>query len=72
MHGQRTPLSRFSRNMILYIIVRTGVIFNTRKLQMVLGRLVTVVAHGSKNIPIGTMNSIVRQSGIPKNEWLEE
>jgi predicted RNA binding protein YcfA (HicA-like mRNA interferase family) len=31
--------------------------------------LVTVVYHGSKSIPIGTLNSIIRQSGIPKEYW---
>ena len=30
---------------------------------------VTVQNHGNKSIPIGTMNSIIRQSGIPKEEW---
>ena len=30
---------------------------------------VVVPKHGSKSVPIGTMNSIVRQSGIPKDEW---
>lgn len=28
--------------------------------------------HGSKSIPDGTMNAIIRQSGIPKKEWLEK
>jgi predicted RNA binding protein YcfA (HicA-like mRNA interferase family) len=31
--------------------------------------LVTVAYHGNKDIPIGTMNSIVRQSGIAKELW---
>lgn len=31
--------------------------------------LVTVAYHGSKSIPIGTMNSIIRQSGIEKDQW---
>lgn len=31
--------------------------------------LVTVAYHGNKDIPIGTMNSIVRQSGITKESW---
>ncbi|MBP6881480.1 MAG: type II toxin-antitoxin system HicA family toxin [Candidatus Pacebacteria bacterium] len=31
--------------------------------------LVTVAFHGNKDIPMGTLNSIVRQSGIPKNQW---
>lgn len=46
--------------------------FQYKKIVDGTGRLVTVASHGSKNIPIGTMNSIVRQSGIPKNEWLED
>lgn len=32
--------------------------------------LVIVAFHGNKNIPVGTMNSIVRQSGIDKEKWL--
>ncbi len=27
--------------------------------------------HGSKSIPEGTMGAIIRQSGIPKKEWLD-
>lgn len=27
--------------------------------------------HGSKSIPLGTLNAIIRQSGIPKNEWVD-
>ena len=27
--------------------------------------------HGSKSIPPGTLNAIIRQSGIQKKEWLE-
>ncbi|MBI4134927.1 MAG: type II toxin-antitoxin system HicA family toxin [Candidatus Sungbacteria bacterium] len=26
--------------------------------------------HGSRSIPEGTMNAIIRQSGIPKEEWV--
>lgn len=33
--------------------------------------LVTVAYHGKKDIPIGTMNSIVRQSGIEKDVWMK-
>jgi len=33
--------------------------------------LVTVAYHGNKDIPIGTINSIVRQSGIPKDNWVK-
>ncbi len=28
--------------------------------------------HGSKAIPEGTLNAIIRQSGIPKSEWRDE
>ena len=28
--------------------------------------------HGAKSIPVGTLNAIIRQSGIPKEEWLSE
>ena len=28
--------------------------------------------HGAKSIPEGTMSAIIRQSGIPKQEWLNE
>jgi predicted RNA binding protein YcfA (HicA-like mRNA interferase family) len=31
--------------------------------------LVTIAYYGSRSIPIGTMNSIVRQSGIKKEIW---
>ena len=27
--------------------------------------------HGAKSIPEGTMNAIIRQSGISKEEWLK-
>ena len=30
---------------------------------------VVVPKHGGKSIPIGTMYSIVRQSGVPQDEW---
>lgn len=33
--------------------------------------LVVVAFHGNKNIPIGTMNSIVRQSGVEKEKWIQ-
>ena len=33
--------------------------------------LVTVAFHGNKSIPVGTMNSIVRQSGIDKQKWIQ-
>lgn len=31
--------------------------------------LVIVAYHGSKSIPRGTMNSIIRQSGVDKKNW---
>ena len=34
-------------------------------------RLTHVQYHGSKAIPPDTMRSIVKQSGIPKEEWLQ-
>lgn len=27
--------------------------------------------HGAKSIPVGTLNAIIRQSGISKEEWLD-
>ncbi len=33
------------------------------------GYLVTIAYHGNRSIPIGTMQSIVRQSGIAKDIW---
>ena len=27
--------------------------------------------HGAKSIPEGTLRAIIRQSGIPKDQWLE-
>ena len=32
-------------------------------------RLVTVAYHGNRDVPPGTLNSIIRQSGIPKEQW---
>jgi predicted RNA binding protein YcfA (HicA-like mRNA interferase family) len=32
--------------------------------------LVVVAFHGNRNVPVGTMNSIIRQSGIDKEEWV--
>lgn len=32
---------------------------------------VVISVHGGKTIPPGTMGSIIRQSGIPKKEWLK-
>ena len=34
-------------------------------------RLVTIAFHGNRDIPIGTMNSMVRQPGIIKESWLK-
>ena len=34
-------------------------------------RIVTVAFHGARTIDIRDMNSIVRQSRIPKEEWLK-
>jgi predicted RNA binding protein YcfA (HicA-like mRNA interferase family) len=34
-------------------------------------RLVTVAYHGKEAIPIGTINSIIRQSGIDKKNWVK-
>jgi predicted RNA binding protein YcfA (HicA-like mRNA interferase family) len=33
--------------------------------------LVVVQSHGNKSIPVGTMNSIVKQSGIKKEKWIK-
>ncbi len=35
-------------------------------------RLVTVPDHGNKEIPIGTLLSILRQSGLSRDEFLEK
>lgn len=32
--------------------------------------MTSVQHHGSKAIPDGTLAAIIRQSGIPKDEWL--
>lgn len=45
--------------------------FQFKKVSKERNFLVTVAFHGSKSIPIGTMNSIVRQSGIEKDKWTE-
>ncbi len=33
--------------------------------------LVTIAYHGNRSIPTGTMQSIVRQSGIAKDTWIK-
>lgn len=56
-----------------FILHRTsGSHFNYKKIVNGKTYLVTVAYHGNKNIPIGTMNSIIRQSGISKEKWLKK
>lgn len=43
--------------------------FHYKKITQEKSFLVVVAFHGSKSIPRGTMNSIVRQSGIEKSVW---
>jgi predicted RNA binding protein YcfA (HicA-like mRNA interferase family) len=33
------------------------------------GRIVLVARHGNKVIPLGTMRSIMKQSGLPDDAW---
>ncbi|MDQ5954280.1 MAG: hypothetical protein QG583_208 [Patescibacteria group bacterium] len=43
--------------------------FHYKKVSKEKSYLVIVAFHGMKSIPRGTMNSIVRQSGIDKKIW---
>jgi predicted RNA binding protein YcfA (HicA-like mRNA interferase family) len=43
--------------------------FHYKKITKDKSFLVVLAFHGSKSIPRGTMNSIIRQSGIDKNIW---
>ena len=53
-----------------FVIHRTkGSHFHYKKLGKDKNYLVSVPFHGNKSIPNGTMNSIVRQSGIEKEKW---
>ncbi len=44
--------------------------FQYKKIEKNKTFLVVVQSHGSVSIPVGTMNSIVRQSGIKKEVWI--
>jgi predicted RNA binding protein YcfA (HicA-like mRNA interferase family) len=44
--------------------------FQYKKITKERSFLVTVAYHGNKEIPRGTMNSIIRQSGIEKDRWV--
>lgn len=43
--------------------------FHYKKISAGKSYLVVLAFHGSQSIPRGTMNSIVRQSGIDKSVW---
>ncbi len=43
--------------------------FHYKKVTKNKSYLVTVASHRSKTIPAGTLNSIIRQSGIDKKYW---
>ena len=43
--------------------------FHYKKVASDKNYLVVVAYHGNKSIPRGTMNSIIRQSGIEKRIW---
>lgn len=47
----------------------SGSHFHYKKQVGSMSYLVTVAFHGSRDIPMGTLNSIIRQSGLPKNQW---
>jgi predicted RNA binding protein YcfA (HicA-like mRNA interferase family) len=53
-----------------FVLHRTsGSHFQYKKVTAEKAFLVTVAFHGNKDIPPGTLNSIIRQSGIPKEKW---
>lgn len=53
-----------------FVLHRTsGSHFHYKKVVGEKSYLVTVAYHGKKDVPIGTFNSIIRQSGIPKQQW---
>ncbi len=45
--------------------------FHYKKIEEGKAYLVTVAYHGNKDIPPGTLNSIIRQSGIDKEKWIK-
>jgi predicted RNA binding protein YcfA (HicA-like mRNA interferase family) len=74
-----SPLRGWSAHDVIKFLKKQGFIlhrssgshFHYKKTGVNTSYLVTVAYHGNKDIPIGTINSIVRQSGIAKDQWVK-
>ncbi|PKP29646.1 MAG: hypothetical protein CVT99_16290 [Bacteroidetes bacterium HGW-Bacteroidetes-16] len=62
----------YSSSHIIKILVRNGFVFVSQKgsyCKYTKNKLIVIVPHPKKEIPVGTFSSIVRQSGLTKADF---
>ncbi|MDA3905331.1 MAG: type II toxin-antitoxin system HicA family toxin [Bacteroidales bacterium] len=62
----------YSSSHIIKILVKNGFVFVSQKgshCKYTKNKLIVIVPHPKKEIPVGTFSSIVRQSGLTKNDF---